>query len=198
MVTFKNISRSTGRRPVHDQRYGRLTKAQVQAAETVLGRQIRRGECVHWLDETHPIICTRAYAAFLRKKARVADGRRAAYDTVNGSKKRVHVAIAERALGKPLPPGAEVHHVDGDKWNNANKNLVICQDHAYHALLHVRARVLRLGGNPNTQRTCADCKQMVAIEVFPRNGNQCRPCVAKRASAHYYKTRDVKRPRQWR
>jgi len=38
---------------------------------------------------------------------------------VPGLKKRgLHVLIAERALGKPLPKEAEVHHVDGDKTNN--------------------------------------------------------------------------------
>lgn len=200
MVTFQNISRSTGRKSVRvaTGQTVRVRHLQALAAEVVLGRPLRGRECVHWLSETQAVICTRTHAALLQKLARAAEGRRNAYDTVTGTKKRVHVAVAERALGKPLPVGAEVHHVDGDKWNNANENLVICQDHAYHALLHVRARVVRLGGNPNTQRTCADCKQMVGIEHFPRNGNQCRPCVAKRASAHYYRTRQVKNPRRFR
>ena len=55
---------------------------------------------------------------------------------------RVHAVRAERALGKPLPKGAVVHHVDGDKWN-PNARLVICQDQAYHALLHKRTREIR-------------------------------------------------------
>ncbi len=70
----------------------------------------------------------------------------------------VHRLRAELALGKPLPLGAEVHHVDGNRWNNANRNLVICQDLAYHRLLHLRTRVLRAGGDPNTQRLCGICK----------------------------------------
>lgn len=44
-----------------------------------------------------------------------------------------HILIVEGALGHALPPAAEVHHVDGVKGNNANGNLVACQDHAYHA-----------------------------------------------------------------
>ncbi len=44
---------------------------------------------------------------------------------------------AEQALGHPLPPSAVVHHhtYDGDR-----SQLVICQDRAYHALLHQRMR----------------------------------------------------------
>lgn len=51
-----------------------------------------------------------------------------------------HILIAEKALGRPLPPGAEVHHWDKDRWNNTPTNLVICPDHAYHMLIHKRMR----------------------------------------------------------
>ena len=58
------------------------------------------------------------------------------------AKKRLHVLRAEKALGHPLPKGAVVHHVDGDV-GNPNARLVICQDQAYHLLLHRRARELQ-------------------------------------------------------
>jgi hypothetical protein len=96
-------------------------------------------------------------------------------------RKRIHVLVAEKALGKPLPKGADVHHVDGNKWNNANSNLVICQDRAYHGLLHKRARVLRAGGDPNTQRICCHCKRLLPMEMLNGTGqNQCQPCVTAR------------------
>ena len=54
-----------------------------------------------------------------------------------------HVVVAERALGKHLPAGAVVHHVDVNRRNNAPTNLVICQDAAYHKLLHARLNARR-------------------------------------------------------
>jgi hypothetical protein len=51
-----------------------------------------------------------------------------------------HILVAERALGKQLPPAAVVHHVNEQRRDNRNCNLVICENQAYHALLHARMR----------------------------------------------------------
>jgi hypothetical protein len=67
-----------------------------------------------------------------------------------------HILVAEKALGGFLPPGAEVHHVDTNRANNGNDNLVICPDHAYHALLHARMLARSICGNPNF-RPCTTC-----------------------------------------
>lgn len=99
-----------------------------------------------------------------------------------------HVLIAEKALGKPLPPKAHVHHVDGDHMNNAPSNLVICQDMAYHKLLHYRTRIVKAGGNPNTQKFCNDCKALKDLIEFNVSRYQksvgrqpvCRACQKKR------------------
>lgn len=65
-----------------------------------------------------------------------------------------HVLIAERAVGGPLPAGAEVHHVNEQRGDNRHENLVICEDHAYHALLHLRMSARRETGNASARR-CA-------------------------------------------
>jgi hypothetical protein len=54
-----------------------------------------------------------------------------------------HVLIAEKALGHILPPKAEVHHVNHITHENQNSNLVVCEDRAYHMLLHKKERRLR-------------------------------------------------------
>jgi uncharacterized CHY-type Zn-finger protein len=56
---------------------------------------------------------------------------------------------------------------------------VICQDAAYHLLLHARTRIVRAGGSPNTQRICGHCKNIFSIEQFSDPSRpRCRPCGA--------------------
>ena len=68
-----------------------------------------------------------------------------------------HIEMAERAIGKPLPPGVEVHHVNEIKSDNRPWNLVVCPDRAYHQLLHVRTAALDACGNADWRR-CAYCR----------------------------------------
>jgi HNH endonuclease len=78
--------------------------------------------------------------------------------TINGRQVREHIAVAERALGRKLPPGAVVHHMDENPRNNDPSNLVICPSQAYHIELHARMRAMAATGDPD-QRPCRRCKQ---------------------------------------
>ena len=75
----------------------------------------------------------------------------------HGRREYEHVAVAEKALGKPLPKGACVHHHNEDRADNRNCNLVICPDEAYHRLLHIRMKALAACGNAGW-RKCNICK----------------------------------------
>lgn len=69
-----------------------------------------------------------------------------------------HILIAEKALGRYLPLGHPVHHVNEVKTDNRPGNLVICEDTEYHSLLHIRLAALKACGNPDW-RKCNYCKQ---------------------------------------
>ena len=59
-----------------------------------------------------------------------------------------HHIVAEKVLGHELPKGAVIHHVNEIKCDNVNDNLLICQDHVYHAGVHYRLKRLRAGLDP--------------------------------------------------
>ena len=68
-----------------------------------------------------------------------------------------HIYIAEKVLGRRLPIGAVVHHIDGHTRHNINNNLVICQDTSYHLLLHQRARAYKACGEASYLK-CQFCQ----------------------------------------
>lgn len=103
-----------------------------------------------------------------------------------------HVLVAERALGRPLEKKHPVHHHDENRSNNANGNLVICEDLKYHKLLHTRMSILRRGGNPNTDKWCPHCERLLPQARFHRDrrqpdglNRQCKQCAIVRACLNY-------------
>lgn len=78
----------------------------------------------------------------------------------NNKYRMQHVLIAERALGKRLPKGSVVHHVNGDPADNTPTNLVVCPDQDYHLLLHRHAQ--ELGYEPVGGFKMASKKKSVA------------------------------------
>ncbi len=71
---------------------------------------------------------------------------------------RVHQLKAEAVLGRKLRRGERVHHVDENKSNNDNKNLVICGSDAYHFLLHRRTEAYERTGDANKIK-CQYCSE---------------------------------------
>lgn len=107
-----------------------------------------------------------------------------------GAPIRTHIHVVEHALGKPIPAGAEVHHIDRDKRNFAPANLVLCEDHAYHGLLHRRERALEGCGNPNW-RICKFCRQYDAPEnlQIDEKKSSCNHAACKTAYRKEYYSR---------
>jgi hypothetical protein len=90
-----------------------------------------------------------------------------------GKTRFVHRVIVEQVLGHPLPEGAQIHHVDGDKLNNTHSNLVVCPDTAYHSLLHIRADALAISGHVDW-RKCSRCGEYDApakMRLYAARGN---------------------------
>jgi hypothetical protein len=80
--------------------------------------------------------------------------------------------------GRPLPTTAQIHHVNGDGTDNRGANLVVCQDDAYHKLLHQRQRALAACGHPDW-RKCPLCKMyspLGEMHVTPSGHTYHRAC----------------------
>lgn len=106
--------------------------------------------------------------------------------SIGEAKKMFHILLAEKALGKPLPPGAQVHHIDENPSNNAPTNLVICPDAAYHKLLHQRQRAFAACGHYHW-RKCQFCQQYdnPANLWTSRKKAAHRNCAAAARAAYY-------------
>jgi len=110
----------------------------------------------------------------------------------------VHILVAEKVLGKSLPQHAEVHH-----WRTKNDNdkLVVCENHAYHHLLHQRAEALATTGHANW-RKCVWCSKysdpddpksemtVRSVKSFPDGNGQSyhRSCPRNAAKDRYRRT----------
>lgn len=95
-----------------------------------------------------------------------------------------HILVAEGALGRDLAEDAVVHHVNGIRSENAGHNLVLCQDRAYHNLIHYRARAREACGHAGWLK-CWICGKYDAPENMwhrytPQVTARHRACAARR------------------
>ena len=91
---------------------------------------------------------------------------------------REHRVVWEREHG-PIPPGAVIHHIDGDPRNNDLSNLMLCASQRDHVRLHHGWRIV----DGQWWKPCTRCGEMKPVEEFyPRRTGtaermgQCRLC----------------------
>ena len=97
-----------------------------------------------------------------------------------------HIVVAERVFGKPLPKDCVIHHVNGKKKPNINKNLVICQDDSYHRFIHKRTRAYKASGNANFVK-CTICKKYddpINLYIRPDGIGYHRECRNQRTARY--------------
>lgn len=102
-----------------------------------------------------------------------------------------HIIIAEKALGKLLPKGVEIHHANGTKDSGA---LVICQDRSYHMMLHQRIRAIKACGHADWLkcRYCGHYDKPENMYIHPTKAQWFhRKCHAKYEANRKRKNKNV-------
>lgn len=82
----------------------------------------------------NPTRMTQETRAKLRD-ARLDSGEGRTYAKTYG--RHTHRVVAEQILGRSLLPGEVVHHIDGNKRNNAPENIMVFSSQAEHARYHM-------------------------------------------------------------
>lgn len=74
-------------------------------------------------------IIKKGYRKVLKPSHHRADGKGYVFE---------HIVVAEETIGRAILRGEEVHHIDGNRLNNAPSNLEVCPDRKSHMLKHGR------------------------------------------------------------
>jgi len=100
---------------------------------------------------------------------------------------RQHRIRAEKAIGRILPLKHPVHH-------HSKNELVVCENHAYHRLLHLRTWAYRACGHAGF-RKCPYCKKYDSVEkmILRRSGDRIQY-----AHAECKRIYERKRRKTWR
>lgn len=102
-----------------------------------------------------------------------------------------HIIIVEKALGRYLPEAHPVHHFNEVGTDNRNSNLVVCENAAYHRLLHSRQRIVAAGGDADLDKICSRCERLLPRTEFSNSSNRydglnpsCRRCTSLTEKGH--------------
>lgn len=106
----------------------------------------------------------------------------------DGKMKRLHVELAENVLGRKIPQGVVVHHAEGGFVGA----LVICENKAYHNLLHARMNAFAATHDPK-KRKCKRCKQYDTLNNLRVDGSSFvhNKCSALYLREWYKKKREL-------
>ena len=83
---------------------------------------------------------------------------------------REHVLVAEKKLGRKLKCGEVVHHIDANKKNNDESNLIVFASNADHSAFHKGAEIYENNGIWYSKKhlgTCETCGKTFDI-IYPK------------------------------
>lgn len=117
------------------------------------GRNAYRSACGHIARSKNTKRCKQCVTEDKYQRHPYSAGYYPIMSRANGEpQRRVHIDVAEKALGRKLKKNEVVHHLNMDKFDWRNCNLLIC-DRSYHQYLH-HAMALRYAQRcapPNTE-----------------------------------------------
>lgn len=100
-----------------------------------------------------------------------------------------HIRIAEKKLGRKLGVSEQVHHINGDKADNREENIMVLRSNADHRLIHSKIPYEIFSTSDGSsivvpkQYTCKHCGRLFIPSVY--DAVYCSAeCLAKKKAAN--------------